>query len=362
MNLENNAAQHHQLDARRAHHPNIFVWNVQGAGSREVLHVLREHIRMHKPSIVALVETRISGAKAQDVCNRVGFRNWFRVEAQGFQGGIWVFWNSDETDLVVLNSHDQFVTVEVKPQGLASWILTFNYASPQLHNRDILWPQLQQFASTVGKPWLLAGDFNETVSLEERNHGGPEMVRRCTRFKHWIENTGLIDLGFSGPKFTWARGLSPNTRKEARLDRALCNSEWQVRFQDGTVQHLLQACSDHSPLLIATGSRTHTTLPGKPFRFQAAWATHDQFEDVVKTNWNSPSPLMPKLTELALSMSKWNKEVFGNLFRRKRKIWARLAGVQRHIEGGAPRYLLKLERRLRRELDQTLDQIAMLWL
>jgi len=171
MNLENNAAQHHQLDARRAHHPNIFVWNVQGAGSREVLHVLREHIRMHKPSIVALVETRISGAKAQDVCNRVGFRNWFRVEAQGFQGGIWVFWNSDETDLVVLNSHDQFVTVEVKPQGLASWILTFNYASPQLHNRDILWPQLQQFASTVGKPWLLAGDFNETVSLEERNHG-----------------------------------------------------------------------------------------------------------------------------------------------------------------------------------------------
>ena len=73
------------------------------------------------------------------------------------------------------------------------------------------------------RPWLLAGDFNETVSIEERNHGGPDMRRRCNRFKYWIENNGLIDLGYSGPRFTWSRGLSQDTRKEARLDRALCN-------------------------------------------------------------------------------------------------------------------------------------------
>ncbi|KAJ8433994.1 hypothetical protein Cgig2_012687 [Carnegiea gigantea] len=32
------------------------------------------------------------------------------------------------------------------------------------------------------------------------------------------ENNALIDIGFSGPKFTWVRGLSPETRKSARLD------------------------------------------------------------------------------------------------------------------------------------------------
>jgi len=60
-------------------------------------------------------------------------------------------------------------------------------------------------------------------------------------------------------------------------------------------------------------------------------------------------------------LSTWNKEVFGNLFRRKRKLWARIEGLQRRLATGAPRYLLKLERKLRSELDQTLDQIAMLW-
>ena len=75
---------------------------------------------MYKPSIVALVETRISGTPAQEVCNRIGFRNWFRVEAQGFQGGIWVLWNSDEIGVEVINSHEQFVMVELQPQGSMS--------------------------------------------------------------------------------------------------------------------------------------------------------------------------------------------------------------------------------------------------
>jgi len=70
---------------------------------------------------------------------------------------------------------------------------------------------------------------------------------------------------------------------------------------------------------------------------------------------------MPKLSELAVVLTTWNKEVFGNLFRRKRKLWARLEGIQRKIAEGAPRHILKLERRLRQELEKTLDQIAMLW-
>jgi len=131
--------------------------------------------------------------------------------------------------------------------------------------------------------------------------------------------------------------------------------------QDGAVRHLLQACSDHSPLLISTGGFPQTGMTSKPFRFQVAWATHNQFEDVVRASWCSPFPLMPKLLELAAALTMWNKEVFGNLFRRKRKLWARLAGIQRRIMVGTLRYILKLERRLRQELEQMLDQIAMLW-
>ena len=135
MDMNHTAGPLFSQGVRRNTHMNIFVWNVQGARSREVLNILREHIRMHKPMIMALVETHVSGTRAQEICHRVGFRNWFRVEAQGFQGRIWVFWNSDELEIEVLHSHEQFVTIEVKPQGLANWVLTFVYASPQLQNQ-----------------------------------------------------------------------------------------------------------------------------------------------------------------------------------------------------------------------------------
>ena len=106
------------------HSMNIFVWNVQGAGSKEVLNILREHIHMYKPCIVALVETRISGSRAQLVCDKIGFRNRFRVEAQGFQGGIRVLWNSEEIRIEVITSHEQFVTVEIKSHDHRNWLLT----------------------------------------------------------------------------------------------------------------------------------------------------------------------------------------------------------------------------------------------
>ena len=137
----------------------------------------------------------------------------------------------------------------IKLQGQVSWVLTVIYTNPHSHIRDWLWQELQGFAIDCMKPWLLAGDYNETISLEECNHGGPDMRRRCNRFKQWIENNGLIDLGYSGPKFTWARGLPHDTQKEARLDRALCNDTWRVKFLEGAVRHLLQAGSDHSTVV-----------------------------------------------------------------------------------------------------------------
>ena len=165
------------------------------------MNILQEHMRIHKPSIIGLVETRISGRRAQEVCDKIGFTNCFRVEAQGFQEGIWVLWNSHEVEAEIIDSRDQFVIMEIIPPKRRSWLLTVIYASPHFHLRDALWQDLQRYDTDYHKPWLLAGDFNETVCLEERNHGRPEMLRRCNRFKYWIENNRLIDLGFSGPKF-----------------------------------------------------------------------------------------------------------------------------------------------------------------
>jgi len=360
MMITQASANFQSSTASRLFHMNFLIWNIQGAGNTEAINILREHINKHRPHIIALIETRISGVRAQITCDKISYRNCFRVEAQGLQGGIWVLWNADELEVKVLNSQTQCVTVEITSPGRLSWLLTCVYASPHPQIRETLWQRLESFAATFHKPWLLVGDFNETISLDERNHRGPEMQRRCRRFKHWIDNNGLVDLGFSGPKFTWARGLTQAIRKEACLDSAFCNMDWRLKFPNGAVCHLIQAGSDHSPLLISTSGFMLIATNSKPFRFQVAWVSHQQFEKVIKTNWTSSNTLVPKLKDLATALSTWNKDIFGNLFQRKRKLWERIKGIQRRLATGAPRYLLKLERKLSQELDHTFDQIAML--
>lgn len=39
------------------HDLKLFVWNVRGAGNIHFLNELKEHLRLHRPHIVALLET-----------------------------------------------------------------------------------------------------------------------------------------------------------------------------------------------------------------------------------------------------------------------------------------------------------------
>lgn len=65
-----------------------LTWNYQGAASREVVGSLKDMIQTHKPHILGLLEPKSSGFKADEVCRKLGFEEWVRVEAIGFSGGI----------------------------------------------------------------------------------------------------------------------------------------------------------------------------------------------------------------------------------------------------------------------------------
>ena len=168
-------------------------------------------------------------------------------------------------------------------------------------------------------------------------------------------------MGFSGPKFTRSRGQNLETRKNARLDRALCNIEWRLRFQDGGVRHLIRHQSDYAPILISTTGFSSPVASRKRFKFQAAWLLHKGFEEFISRMWMASTPVNVTLKALTERLDIWNKETFGNLFRRKRNIWRRIVGIQENIAAGGPRYLLKLELKLRNRLDEVLSQIELFW-
>ena len=116
----------------------LFIWNVRGAGSREFFNSLKEYIRSHRPAIIALLETHISGRRADDVCNRIGLQGRYRVEAQGFMGGIWILWDTSVLQVNILVAHPQFITMDVHRPGMLLWCFTAVYASPVAQYREEL--------------------------------------------------------------------------------------------------------------------------------------------------------------------------------------------------------------------------------
>lgn len=111
----------------------------------------------------------------------------------------------------------------------------------------------------------------------ERSSSCSETSRRTAIFNGWVEDMKLLELEFEGESHTWSRGLTIETRCSARLDRALCNSEWGLIFTSAKMKHLPVLASDHCPLLISPNGFAPTESLLHPFKFQAAWLKHENF-------------------------------------------------------------------------------------
>lgn len=333
----------------------IFAWNCQGAASSRFHTALNSYLQGCRPDILILVEPRISGLKADVAIKKIGFANSHRVEAQGYSGGIWVMWRDTHT-INVLQNHRQFVHMEVTSEANDTCLVTAVYGSPNSTMRDKLWQGLTQIHCDPLIPWVIVGDFNATVASTERSGGGPIMSRGNAGFRRFLSQTGLIDLGSVGPKFTWQRG-----HLKVRLDRAVGNSQWLNQFPDTQVFHLHRIKSDHRPLLI----RNHVEgrRPLHPFKFLASWLLHPTFPDLVKSSWDNNKDLVSNIKVFTTNAREWNRTVFGHIGQQKRRIERRLVGIQRALEDPTtPSSLSYLEKELQQELHDLCLKEELLWL
>ena len=58
---------------------------------------------------------------------------------------------------------------------------------------------MQNLVEVVSLPWVLLGNFNDMLSEDEKMGGSPVNRSRITAFKNFMDNCGLMDLGFQGP-------------------------------------------------------------------------------------------------------------------------------------------------------------------
>lgn len=140
------------------------------------------------------------------------------------------------------------------------------------------------------------------------------------------------------------RGKNQATFKGARLDRAVCMTHWLTMFPEATVKHLPMTKSDHAPILISTENKNANKTGG--FKFQAAWLTHHDFSRLIKDNCNDGESAFKNGQIITLVLQAWNRDVFENIHKWKKKLTAHIEGIQKALARKHHNGLIKLDRKL----------------
>ena len=67
---------------------------------------------------------------------------------------------------------------------------------------------------------------------------------------------------------------------------------------------------------------------------------HPDFHTVVKMAWDMDPPLPSLIDNFTEKAKKWNRETFGNLFAHKKRVLARLHGVEKAMFNNPSDFLI----------------------
>lgn len=247
----------------------VSSWNCRGAGNRTFPNTLKHIVKQYHIDVMCLIETRISGSRADQVIRKLGFSNWIRLEAAGFTGGIWVLWNDNNTMIEYLSSSPQYIHCKmIDRNGGEEHLITFIYGETTYHKRRALWDALVLLAPNILTPWLVVGDFNAFLQETDKLGGSKPVVMSMLHFGECIRDAGLIDLPIVGERFTWEK---QNVKE--RLDWAFSNIHWLMKYPQSKTFHNLRFKSDHRVIVITDGcSGRANTGYQQNFCYRAAWA------------------------------------------------------------------------------------------
>ena len=210
-------------------------------------------------------------------------------------------------------------------------------------------------------PWALMGDFNEVLLEEEKSGGNLVCLKRVKAIKECRDACHVMDLGFSGPKFTWSNKRETGDLIQCRLDRCWANPEWKEFYSKANVTHLARVNFDHCPLVLNLNPNMGNVFD-RPFRFQSIWLNHKEFPMVVRATWEGQDiRLKGAILDFTVKAQRWNNEVFRNVFDKKKKITAKLLDTQKALASYPNPFLINLQNQLSEEYNLILQMEEEIW-
>jgi exonuclease III len=227
----------------------IVAWNCRRLGNGMAVCGLLNVQKEEDPDIMFLLETKMTGSRMDGFRWKLGLTNMVAKDCSGTHGGgLAMFWRWG-IDLHVRGISHLYIDANVTEDDGCVWKLTRFYGEPE--DKSLSWRALRVLNTARQRPWICLGDFNEILLVCEKEGGQPRQQGCMDQFREALEECELADLGFVGDPFTWRNNT--HTSKlyiKERLDRAVANKDWTLKF---SLYHIINGeprHSDHRPVIV----------------------------------------------------------------------------------------------------------------
>jgi exonuclease III len=338
-------------------------WNCQGLGNPRTVRELCRLVKEKKPDLVFLMETKLNNKKLETIRVKLGFQNAFGVDSVGKSGGLALFWQG-ATRLEIQNYSRRHINAIICPDEGVNWRITGFYGHQDVNKREEAWSLLRFLAKSRPEAWVILGDFNEIVEASEKQGGGRISRWQMEAFQRVISDCEVTDLGYKGLKYTWTNCQDAHSFVRERLDRALANKEWCLRFPTAKVSTEVVVCSDHNLLFLSTCKASSRQQKKRGFIYDATWSKEIACKNLIKKVWKEKGKLVDtwenikgKMDECKKVLTQWKKDYVGVMERTINEKTKLLQDIQ--DQEGAPD--VTLLQKTKNELSVLKNQEDLIW-
>lgn len=177
-------------------------------GQFAVIRHLRRLISNHQPDFLFLSESKLSKSDHMlSIVNSLGFDCYDFVVSNSRLRGLVLMWH-DVLNIHVTLTNDNVINCLLLDDLInCTWQFSFVYGPPILMMRAVFWDWLTTIGTTFLGLWCLIGDFNALLHQDDKDGGRP-ISSSSTGFQKFINDFGLIDMGFLGHLYTWSNRRS----------------------------------------------------------------------------------------------------------------------------------------------------------
>lgn len=155
---------------RSVFHISFIIWNVRGIANDVSIGRVKYLIKAYNIDWIVLLEPKVNTSRMEEIWKKLGMS--YGLANEDDMAHIWVLWKHPLDFSLVLCDNQQ-ITIHQLHSASPGFYITLVYAKCSIFDRKLLWDSLKNVHNQISGPWLVGGDFNCVLTVDERLGGNP---------------------------------------------------------------------------------------------------------------------------------------------------------------------------------------------